>query len=194
MVTLVNISSEGLVVLATHRVLSDLPDFEPGQLLAQASRRFEVRRLATDDALRQALDTEPHSGAAIGLVLAGDDGRYLLTPQPGALEDILKGLSAAERSLDVVLLHKALIGEPVGLSDDDVRELKGIRYVRGFANAIAEVDSGGAQAAFLLRTVDVNDVARISFSGGVLPQKSTDFYPKLLSGFTTYRFGQPTAK
>jgi uncharacterized protein (DUF1015 family) len=194
MVTLVNISSAGLVVLATHRVLSDLPDFEPGQLLERASRRFEVRRLATDDALRRALDAEPHSGAAIGLVLAGDEGHYLLTPKPGALEDILEGLSEAERRPDVVLLHKALIGEAAGLSEDDVRELKGIRYVRGFANAIAEVASGAAQAAFLLRPVDVKDVARISFSGGVMPQKSTDFYPKLLSGFTTYRFGPPIAK
>ena len=194
MVTLVNMSSEGLVVLATHRILSDLADFDPGQLLERASRRFEVRRLASNDALRQALEAEPHSGAAIGMALAGDDVRYLLTPKPDALTDILQGLSEAERRLDVVLLHKALIPEAAGLSEDDVKELKGIRYVRGFDNAIAEVDSGAAQAAFLLRPVDVKDVARISFSGGVLPQKSTDFYPKLLSGFTTYRFGPTKAK
>ena len=194
MVTLINMSSPGLVVLATHRVLSDLSNFAPNQLLERASRRFEIRRLAADGALRQALEAEPHTGAAIGLVLAGDDGRYLLTPKAGALEGILEGLSEAESRLDVVLLHKALIGEAAGLSQDDVRELKGIRYVRGFDNAIAEVDSGAAQAAFLLRPVDVKDVAEISFSGGVLPQKSTDFYPKLLSGFTTYRFGPPTAR
>ncbi len=194
MVTLVNMSSPGLVVLATHRVLSDLPHFEPNQLLEGASRRFATRRLTSDDALRQALETEPHSDAAIGLALAGDDGRYLLTPKPDALEDILQGLSEAEGRLDVVLLHKALIAEAAGLSEDDVKELKGIRYVRGFDNAIAEVASGAAQAAFLLRPVDVKDVARISFSGGVMPQKSTDFYPKLLSGFTTYRFGPPKAR
>ena len=194
MVTLVNMSSAGLVVLATHRVLSGLANFAPKQLLERASRRFEAERLASDGALRQALDAEPRSGAAIGLVLAGDDGRYLLRPKPGALDDILAGLSEAERRLDVVLLHKALIAEAAGLSEDDVRELKGIRYVRGFESAIAEVDSDAAQAAFLLRPVDVNDVARISFSGGVMPQKSTDFYPKLLSGFTTYRFGSPTAR
>ena len=194
MVTLVNMSSPGLVVLATHRLLSDLPGFAPEQLLERASRRFEIRRLASDDALRQALDAAPQAGPAIGLVLAGDEGRYLLSPKPNALEDLLAGLSETERRLDVVLLHKALMAEAAGLSDDDVRELKGIRYVRGFEQAIADVASGSAQAAFLLRPVDAKDVARISFSGGVLPQKSTDFYPKLLSGFTTYRFGPPTAR
>lgn len=194
MVTLVNMSSDGLVVLATHRVLSDLPGFAPKQLFERASRRFEIERLASDDALRRSLEAAPRSAAAIGLVLTGDDGRYLLRPKSGALDDILHGLSEAERPLDVVVLHRALIAEAAGLSEDDVRELKGIRYVRGIDNAIAEVRSGAAQAAFLLRPVDVKDVARISFSGGVMPQKSTDFYPKLLSGFTTYRFGQPKAK
>jgi uncharacterized protein (DUF1015 family) len=192
MVTLVNMSSPGLVVLATHRVLSNLSNFAPRQLLEKASWRFEISRAASNEALRQALDREPR-GAAIGLVLAGDDGRYLLTPKPGALED-MGGLSEAESRLDVVLLHKTLIGDAAGLSEDDVRELKGIRYVRGFENAIAEVDSGAAQAAFLLRPADIQDVARISFSGGVMPQKSTDFYPKLLAGFTTYRFGPPTTR
>ena len=74
-----------------------------------------------------------------------------------------------------------------------MRELKGIHYIRGFQNAVDEVRKGDAQVAFLLRPVDVQDVAEISFSGGVMPQKSTDFYPKLLSGFATYRFGSPKA-
>lgn len=194
MVTLVNMSSPGLAILATHRVLSDLPNFAPEQLLERASRRFDVRRLASDEALRQALDDAPPALAAVGLALAGDDARYLLTPKPNALEDLLAGLSEPERRLDVVLLHQALIAEAAGLSEDDVRELKGIRYVRGFDQAIAETVSGSAQAAFLLRPIDVKDVANISFSGGVMPQKSTDFYPKLLSGFTTYRFGPTKAK
>ena len=59
----------------------------------------------------------------------------------------------------------------------------------GFDAAVAEVRSGQAQIAFLLRPVDVRKVAQISFGGGVMPQKSTDFYPKLLSGLTVYRIG-----
>ena len=77
----------------------------------------------------------------------------------------------------------------LGVSEDDVKELKHIRYVRGAQSAVSEVQNGSAQAAFLLRPVSVHDVAEISFAGGVMPQKSTDFYPKLLAGLTICRFG-----
>jgi uncharacterized protein (DUF1015 family) len=94
-----------------------------------------------------------------------------------------------ERSLDVVILHHALLGKTLGISEDDVREEKNIRYIRGFQTAVEEVRSGQSQVAFLLRPVAVEEVAGIAFAGGVMPQKSTDFYPKLLSGLTMYRFG-----
>lgn len=188
MLTLVNMSSAGLVVLATHRLISGLADFAPGQILERAARRFTVTKLPSSRELQQALDEAPSITAAIGLVIEGDDSGYLLTPKPAALDDLLKGLTEAEKRLDVVILHRALLGEALNISEDDVRELKGIEYVRGGSNAIDSVRNGSAQLAFLLRPVNVKDVAEISFSGGVMPQKSTDFYPKLLSGFTTYRF------
>jgi len=60
--------------------------------------------------------------------------------------------------------------------------------MRGVEPALAEVRDGNAQIAFLLEPTSIQDVARIAFSGGVMPQKSTDFYPKLLSGLTIYKF------
>jgi uncharacterized protein (DUF1015 family) len=59
--------------------------------------------------------------------------------------------------------------------------------VRGLEAAVAEVRRGDAQIAFLVEPTAIEDVARVAFSGGVMPQKSTDFYPKLLSGLTIYR-------
>jgi uncharacterized protein (DUF1015 family) len=189
MATFVNMSSEGLVVLATHRVLEGLAGFDPVALLARAGERFEVEKLESDDELRQRLETAPDESSVIGAVLSGESGAYLFTAKSGALDDVLAGLSETEKKLDVVLLHRALIGSALGISEDDVLELKGISYVRGFQSAVDEVRGGGKQVAFLLRPVKVHEVAEISFGGGVMPQKSTDFYPKLLSGFTTYRFG-----
>ena len=194
MLTLVNMSSEGLVVLATHRVLDGIEGFSPEALLARAGERFEVTRLGSEAELQAALDSAPADRSVIGAVLAGDPAAYLFTPKPGALDAVLEGKNEIERRLDVVILHQALLGEALGVTEEDVRELKGIRYVRGLSAAVAEVREGRAQAAFLLRPVDVKDVAEISFSGGVMPQKSTDFYPKLLSGFATYRFGETKAK
>jgi len=75
----------------------------------------------------------------------------------------------------------------LGISPEAVRSETYIRYARGIEAAWGEVASGAAQLAFLLEPVPVGEVARIAFSGGVMPQKSTDFYPKLLSGLAIYR-------
>ena len=189
MMTFVNMRQEGLVVLATHRVLAGLDAFDPGTLLESASRLFEIEPFASSDELQVALRQAPATPSAIGLVMEGDTQSYLLTEKPDAVSAQLSGASEQERRLDVVVLHKALLGATMGISEEDVRELKNIRYVRGFDAAVDDVRSGGAQVAFLLRPVPVEQVAEVAFAGGVMPQKSTDFYPKLLSGLTIYRLG-----
>jgi uncharacterized protein (DUF1015 family) len=75
----------------------------------------------------------------------------------------------------------------LGINEEAVRDEKHIQYVRGMDAAAAEVRERGAQVAFLLEPTPIEDMARIAFAGGVMPQKSTDFYPKLLSGVTIYR-------
>ncbi len=80
-----------------------------------------------------------------------------------------------------------LIGDVLGITEDQVREGKHLRYMRGIDSTVEEVLSGSAQIAFLVRPTSVQQVADISFGGGVMPQKSTDFYPKLLSGLTIYK-------
>jgi len=210
MMTFVNMRGSGLVVLATHRILDGLAGFDPAALLERAQAYFDVERLDSTAALRNKLDATPADVSVIGGVFANDSGSYLFTaknptadPNVGAaLQEVKRDLGARVRivegpagattqgrSLDVVILHQALLGQALGISEEDVREEKNIRYVRGFQPAVDEVRSGKAQAAFLLRPVGVERVAAIAFAGGVMPQKSTDFYPKLLSGLTMYRFG-----
>jgi uncharacterized protein (DUF1015 family) len=75
----------------------------------------------------------------------------------------------------------------LGIGEDQVREGKHLRYIRGLDSAVEEVRSGAAHIACLLKPTSVQQVAEISFAGGVMPQKSTDFYPKLLSGLTIYK-------
>ena len=89
--------------------------------------------------------------------------------------------------LDVGVLHERLLRGLLGIGEEAVRDEKNLRYMRGLDAAVAEARSGAAQIAFLLKPVSVDAVARISFGGGVMPQKSTDFYPKLLSGLTIYK-------
>jgi uncharacterized protein (DUF1015 family) len=96
----------------------------------------------------------------------------------------------ARGELDVHILHERLLGRVLGIGEAAVRDEKHLRYMRGLDAAVEEARSGAAQIAFLLKPVSVQQVADISFAGGVRPQKSTDFYPKLLSGLTIYKVGQ----
>ncbi|HVP48101.1 MAG TPA: DUF1015 domain-containing protein [Bryobacteraceae bacterium] len=171
MMTFVNMYSPGLKILATHRLVSGLANFDAAEFLSRAGRTFEVEEVRSPDELQGRWQGTPRGtlGAAIGGQL------YLLR------------LREPSDQLDVPILHEMLLGGVLGISEEAVRAEKNLHYVRGLDKAIEAARRGEAQIAFLLRATSIEDVTRISFSGGVMPQKSTDFYPKLLSGLTIYK-------
>ena len=166
MMTFVNMHSPGLEILATHRVLSGIS--------ADLVKNIPGRPLASIDELKQVFRSPAPDRVRIGLALASGDIRlYERERQPG--------------ELDVKVLHEELLGTELGISAEAVRDQKHIDYVRGLDAAYEKVRTGGAQVAFLLEPVSVQQVADVAFGGGVMPQKSTDFYPKLLSGLTIHK-------
>jgi len=169
--TFVNMHSPGLKILATHRLISDLNDFNEPDFLRRAEGPFRVQRIESLEPL-----TERWAGSDPGVFgIAVPGGLYIFETKDPAGQ------------LDVQLLHKLLIGEILGITEEQVRDGKHLSYMRGVDSAIEEVRSESAQIACLLKPTSVQQVADISFSGGVMPQKSTDFYPKLLSGLTIYK-------
>jgi len=130
---------------------------------------------------------------AIGVYPAADGASrafYVLTLRPEAdIAQLLPGTSLLQRQLDVVLLHQGILEPALGITAHAVAAEANLTYEREAATALAAVDRGEAQLVFLLNTVDVDLVMRVATSGEVMPQKSTDFYPKLLSGITMYRVG-----
>ena len=170
--TFVNMHSPGLRILATHRLVSNLAAAGfPDEFLRAVASEFRVERLDSLDRLKQAWAAGGPTviGAAIGEAL------YLLEDRRAAGE------------LDVRVLHERVLGKLLGIGAEAVRDEKHLRYVRGLEAAVEAARTGAAQAAFLLKPVSVEQVAATSFAGGVMPQKSTDFYPKLLSGLTIYK-------
>jgi uncharacterized protein (DUF1015 family) len=173
MMTFVNMHSRGLKILATHRVLRNLPDFEPERFFEHAvGAGWSVASCQSLDALKQRMSQPDPKRVQIGVVARGEV-RLMQRPRK-------------EGQLDVPILHQEILGTLLGVSEEAVRDEKYIKYVRGIDAAAGEVASG-AQVAFLLEPTPIEDMARIAFSGGVMPQKSTDFYPKLLSGLTIYK-------
>ena len=173
MMCFVNMHSRGLKILATHRLVNAVkPEFLPDAFLRAAQADFRVEAIDSLEALRRAWSVEGGPtviGAAIGHRL------YLLESHHGAGE------------LDVRVLHERLLGKALGIGEEAVRDENHLRYIRGIDAAVEEARKGAAQIAFLLKPTSVEQVAKTSFAGGVMPQKSTDFYPKLLSGLTIYK-------
>jgi uncharacterized protein (DUF1015 family) len=172
MMTFVNMHSPGLRILATHRLVNGLAGFDPAALIARLGASA-----ITLDRLRSTFATPAADRLRLGIVVAGDDRAYLVE-RPRRADD-----------LDVRFLHDEVLSGALGIGEQDVREEKYLTYVRGIEPAIERVQSGQAQVAFLVEPTTVEQTASVAFSGGVMPQKSTDFYPKLLSGLTIYRLG-----
>ena len=121
-------------------------------------------------------------------VYAGGGALHIFTLRTDAnLNALLPDVSAMQRRLDVVLLHRLLIERGLGVTAEAVKGERNLTYERDMEAAVAAVDRGEAQICFLLNAIPAQQVAQIAFAGEVLPQKSTDFYPKLLSGLTIYR-------
>jgi uncharacterized protein (DUF1015 family) len=199
MMTFVNTHSKGLTILPTHRVAANVHDFswtavrrylEPwfaSETFAFAddgaktvAREKFLKRLVTARAQR-AIGVYPASAAK-------KRAYYVLTLRPGVdLPHLLPHVSALQRELDVVLLHEGILEPALGVTPQAVTAEANLTYERETAAALEAVDTGRAQIAFLLNPCDVEQVMKIATAGQVMPQKSTDFYPKLLSGIAMYR-------
>jgi uncharacterized protein (DUF1015 family) len=187
MMTFFGMESHGLVILPTYRVIYGLQSFSDAQLHAGASQFFNVDEIdAAIDAPR-ATAVVREAGRAGTALLAVTAGRAFLLHSPKVIGSKLFGsLSPRQQSLDVVQLHRCLLDGVLKISDEAVRNQQNVSYYREAPEALAQVRSGKAQVAFLMNPVRMEQLRDIAFAGEVMPQKSTDFYPKLLSGLTIY--------
>jgi uncharacterized protein (DUF1015 family) len=187
MMTFVNMDSPGLVILPTHRVVHSLGSFSADSFRDRARAYFSVEEVdpSIDGARANAILREAgQSGTAL---LAVTRNHAFLLDTPGTIgSNIFDGLSLRQQSLDVVQLHKCVLEGVLGISEEAIRDQLNVRYIRDAAEALAQVRDGAANVAFLMNPVRMQQVRDIAFASEVLPQKSTDFYPKLLSGLTIY--------
>jgi len=172
--TFFNMNSPGITVLPTHRVLANVPGFDPENLFIRAAEFF---------------DSSAGNGVTIGVFT---DGRFtnLHLKSSVDLATLMPDLSEKQRTLDVLVLHRLLLERCLGITEDAVKKESHITYVREQESAISAVREGHAQVAFLLNPTRLDQVREIAYEGNVLPQKSTDFYPKTLSGLTMYSMDQ----
>jgi len=170
---LANMDQEGLVILPTHRLVGGPLPLTPAALAARLAERFTSVPLPAGC---------PRAAGEIDCVLS--DRRLRLRPRPGTA-DVLAGLAPVLRMLDLSLLHGAILEPLLHVRPD------ALGFTHDDAEAIAAVEEGRAAAAFLLNAPSLAEVRRVCLAGELMPEKSTYFYPKLLSGLVLDLVGPP---
>jgi uncharacterized protein (DUF1015 family) len=199
MMTFINTRSEGLTILPGHRVAANVHDFSWSSVRRHLEPWFTAEEFPfsgsgeRSEAKKNFLAklTSAREKRAIGVYPAPEAQKrafYVLTLRKGVnLAELLPNVSPLQRELDVVLLHEGILEPALGITPQAVTAEANLTYEREASAALDAVDSGRAQISFLLNACDVEQVMKIATAGEVMPQKSTDFYPKLMSGITMYR-------
>ena len=184
MMTFVNMDSDGLVILPTHRVVHSLAGFDPATFAKAAEEFFTVQALPAGEAAGYMELLGRQEGTAFVAVTRG--GAFLLRSKPEVVAKALADLPERQRQLDLSHLHSIVLDRLLGLDAEKVRDQTNIRYLRGAVEAVDLVRRGDADVTFLTNPVSMEQLREVAFAGDVMPQKSTDFFPKLLSGLTIY--------
>ena len=193
--TCFNVNQEGLTILPTHRLVRDVLGFTVDKFVKAASAYFNwytypfassSQKEEIFSEFRRDLERRGRAGHAVGFYAGGTSFYLLVLRNAAELERLLPDITPAQRQLDVVLLHRLLLHRCLGITAEKVTAETNVSYERETERAVAAVDARKAQVAFLLNPVRVKEVMQIALGGDVMPQKSTDFYPKLLSGLCIY--------
>jgi uncharacterized protein (DUF1015 family) len=180
MVTLVSMEDPGLVILPTHRLIYGYEGLGGAEALEEAEQYFEVRRVDDRAALEAALAEASPEHPRFGFY----DGAYavLTLRDPAILEELLPDRVPAWRLLDVTVLHELFIERVLGLDQAAVERKENIEYLRDPQMGYDSVDQGEANFLLVLNPTRMEQVRACTSAAEKMPQKSTDFYPKVISG------------
>jgi uncharacterized protein (DUF1015 family) len=181
-VTCFNSAAGGVTILPTHRAVRDLPSFDAGSFLETAGQLFEVVGQENEEALWGAMRANSQSHAFGFAASGGECLRLLVLREEAKVDPLMLAHGEAYRRLDVSILHLLLLENLLGIDAAKLASQSHVDYLRERKEALQCVRDGRAQCAFFLNPTTVEQVQRVALLGERMPQKSTDFYPKLLTG------------
>lgn len=173
-------NNEGLVILPTHRILK-VPNFQPPDFFQKLSKFFSVEEVADKKTMlaKMSLAQGRH---AFGIYLKSKF--YCLTFQAlSQIDQLIKEKqSPAWKALDVNILQKIIVEQILEVLPAAIEKEEGFAYTRDVEQAKQMVDSGNFDIAFFLNPTRIDQVIQVADAGEKMPQKSTFFYPKLITG------------
>ncbi len=193
MLTFVNISNPGLVILPTHRVVQNLDNFSQKKLLQDIRKYFDLVEFDNKDKMFELMDIKFKRGEHSFGLFMNDNKFYAFTLKDSKIMDnILPDKSPELRKLDVAILHSLVLDKMLGIDKEKLLQgtVKGggyVIYIKGIGDAVDEsinTVKENAQAVFFMNPTRVQEVEAVSKNFEVMPQKSTFFHPKVWTGFT----------
>ena len=198
MLAFTNTAHPGLIVLATHRVVNNIDDFDCEKFLTVLKQCFIITgfkfdlpdaKLKAKKNLLEAMEIEFDNNKSTFGIYIGNNAFYLaVLSDNNIMASVAADKSKAWQSLDVAVLHKLIIEKILDLDEEKVAQGGNLEYVKDTPNAIndliAEIDSGKKQIALFMNPPKIQHIQDVADNGERMPQKSTYFYPKVYTGLT----------
>lgn len=189
MMMLVSLENKGLVVFPTHRIVRGLQGFDAAALIDGCSDKFDCEQYddlsLIDEKLQQCYD----AGQKAFALYCGSGWTLMKLRDISVMADAIRG-SKALRELDVSVLHSLILEQQLGIDKQNMANQLNLTYTRDKAEALAAVDSGAANCCFIINPTRVDEISAVATAGEKMPQKSTYFYPKLITGLVMNKFGE----
>ncbi|MFA5517606.1 MAG: DUF1015 domain-containing protein [Desulfuromonadales bacterium] len=185
-----NMEDQGLMIFPTHRLVFNLPDFRLLAFLGKLKEHFTVEEEAFDPAdagsrlhVRDLLREKGRDRHALAVYAGGETVYFLGLRNENEMDRFFDAKSPkALRTLDVSILHRLILEDILGITAEAQEQQTHLRYVKNFEEPFSLVRGGEAQISFLMNATRMSEVRDVANSGEKMPQKSTYFYPKLLTG------------
>ncbi len=190
MMYLVDMEHPGLVVFPTHRMVRDLPNFDKNIVLDGCKEYFETEKFDSVGNMNTLLSKKYKEGKKAFAFYVGKGEWYMLTLKDiGVMSSVLPDLSAASQQLDVSVLHSLILEKTMGIDKENMANQINLTYTKFFEEAIVKVDKGEFQCSFILNPTRVTEIRDVAAEGEKMPQKSTYFYPKMITGMVMNDIG-----
>ncbi len=202
MLAFANTYHEGLLILATHRLVGNLENFEPDAFINSLRDKFHIsgykfNTAQTKSQARQKMLVEMKTehekdNNAIGIYSSANAFYVAVLKDKHQMDEVAPDMSTHSKLLDLTVLHKLILEGLLGIGKDKLAKGENIQYLKDTPSAIddsiAQVDSGKKQVAFFMNPVKIKELKAVTDVGERMPQKATYFYPKVYSGLTIYKF------
>ena len=186
---LVNMENDGLVVFPTHRIVRGLENFDIDRVLEESRKYFDISEAPGEIRMQAALNTGYDDGKKVFALYAGAGKCYVLTlKDETAVKKLLPDMSDAYCGLDVSVLHTLILERILGIDKENMANQKNLTYTRSRQEALEAVDLEDANCAFILNPTKVTEIRDVALASEKMPQKSTYFYPKLITGLVMNKF------